>query len=569
MSTTWTTSRTTSAASLIHVEGDSLLLPNAAVAEVCRSRRPTRWRAPPTGCSAASAGAGWQMPLVAFSRMAGIADEQGGLGSKVVVLKALGGNPQAPYFAVLTQGFPRLVTVPRDELLQHDDGEPLPDGVLARVTLREDSALVPDLARIEARIQEAPATGRLKPGSLPRERERENLSSKIPGEHLQRGDRGQSCGFGAQHAAPGARRRILRPAASRCPAATSRLGRSPAHIRHWECSTVVAASLRIEQQARRRQIRQRIGRGQAWPGDARAPALFRRPRRRPNASAAGACPRVRRPAAPRRVRRAPARRRRRPVRSPSAGSGPSSRRGRCPGPARSAAAIRCAPRACLRFRLRPLSPACRHDARVVVASVAVEQRAGVAGAEPQHAREVAAAPSAGRCARGRERRFDEAADHAHAVASTIASRVTRASSSSCASSMQYGGIQYSTSPSGRSTTPRSSAARYAAGPRATQDRAASPCRRRGSVERDDHAGWRTSATCGSAASGCASAAIFAAVARLRSSTPSCSKIARSQPRRAGQRIAGVAVRMQGRRVRANRRGSRRTAPAWPAPPTAA
>jgi hypothetical protein len=39
-------------------------------------------------------------------------------------------------------------------LLQHDDGEPLPDGVLARVMLREDSALVPDLARIEARIHE-------------------------------------------------------------------------------------------------------------------------------------------------------------------------------------------------------------------------------------------------------------------------------------------------------------------------------------------------------------------------------------------------------------------------------
>jgi chemosensory pili system protein ChpC len=97
---------------------------------------------------------GWQMPLVAFSRMVGIAEEQGGLGSKVVVLKALGGNPKAPYFAVLTQGFPRLVTVPRDQLLPQDDGESLPDGVLSRVMLREDTAVVPDLLRIEARIHE-------------------------------------------------------------------------------------------------------------------------------------------------------------------------------------------------------------------------------------------------------------------------------------------------------------------------------------------------------------------------------------------------------------------------------
>ena len=138
---------------LIHVEGDSLLLPNAAVAEVLSFSAPDPVAGAPDWLLGSIRWRGWQMPLVAFSRMAGIADEQGGLGSKVVVLKALGGNPKAPYFAVLTQGFPRLVTVPRDELLQHDDGEPLPDGVLARVTLREDSALVPDLARIEARIQ--------------------------------------------------------------------------------------------------------------------------------------------------------------------------------------------------------------------------------------------------------------------------------------------------------------------------------------------------------------------------------------------------------------------------------
>lgn len=140
---------------LIHVEGDSLLLPNAVVAEVLSFSAPDAVEGAPDWLLGTIRWRGWRMPLVAFSRMAGIAEEQGGLGSKVVVLKALGGNPKAPYFAVLTQGFPRLVTVPRDELLSQDDGETLPDGVLARVMLRQDSALVPDLARIEARIQES------------------------------------------------------------------------------------------------------------------------------------------------------------------------------------------------------------------------------------------------------------------------------------------------------------------------------------------------------------------------------------------------------------------------------
>lgn len=140
---------------LIHVEGDSLLLPNAVVAEVLSFSTADPVEGAPDWLLGTIRWRGWRMPLVAFSRMAGIAEEQGGLGSKVVVLKALGGNPKAPYFAVLTQGFPRLVTVPRDELLSQDDGETLPDGVLARVMLRQDSALVPDLARIEARIQES------------------------------------------------------------------------------------------------------------------------------------------------------------------------------------------------------------------------------------------------------------------------------------------------------------------------------------------------------------------------------------------------------------------------------
>ena len=139
---------------LIQVAGTRLLLPNAAIAEVLSYPTPEPVPGAPDWLLGRIRWRGWRLPLVAFSRFAGISEEQGGLGSKVIVLKAMGGDTKRPYFAVLTQGFPRLVTVPRDELLQHDDGEPLPDGVLARVTLREDSALVPDLARIEARIQE-------------------------------------------------------------------------------------------------------------------------------------------------------------------------------------------------------------------------------------------------------------------------------------------------------------------------------------------------------------------------------------------------------------------------------
>ena len=146
---------------LIQVAGGRLLLPNATIAEVmsyadpepieCAPGQSTpewllgriRWR-------------GWQLPLIAFARLSGIAEERGGLGSKVIVLKALGGDPKSPYFALLTQGFPRLVTVSRDTLVTDTSiDEALPEGVQARVLLNENEALLPDLEHVEVLISQA------------------------------------------------------------------------------------------------------------------------------------------------------------------------------------------------------------------------------------------------------------------------------------------------------------------------------------------------------------------------------------------------------------------------------
>lgn len=145
---------------LIQLAGARLLLPNATIAEVLSYADPdpvegtSDW-SPPDWLLGRIRWRGWHLPLVAFSRLAGIAgEEQGGLGSKVLIFKALGGNPRLPFFAVLTQGFPRLVTVSRHGLAVEEDSG-LPTGVLARVSLNEDQAYVPDLQAIESLIVDA------------------------------------------------------------------------------------------------------------------------------------------------------------------------------------------------------------------------------------------------------------------------------------------------------------------------------------------------------------------------------------------------------------------------------
>ena len=140
---------------LIQVTDARLLLPNATIAEVLSFASPEPMENAPDWMLGRIRWRGWQLPLVSFSRFAGIADEEGGLGSKVIVLKNLGGDAKQPFFALLTQGFPRLVTVTESVLEAETDSDDMPAGVLARVRLNENEAVVPDLAYLEEFIGDA------------------------------------------------------------------------------------------------------------------------------------------------------------------------------------------------------------------------------------------------------------------------------------------------------------------------------------------------------------------------------------------------------------------------------
>jgi chemosensory pili system protein ChpC len=138
---------------LITVTGGRLLLPNASVAEVITYSDPEPVEGAPSWLLGRSRWRGWAMPVVSFARLVGWASQEAELGAKVAVLKAIGGNPAMPYFAVLTQGFPRLVTVTTAALQQTSgDRDALPAGIHAQVLFNDDDAVVPDLLAVEAKL---------------------------------------------------------------------------------------------------------------------------------------------------------------------------------------------------------------------------------------------------------------------------------------------------------------------------------------------------------------------------------------------------------------------------------
>lgn len=141
---------------LISVTGGRLLLPNAGVAEVITYSEPEIVEHEPAWLLGRVRWRGWRLPLLSFSRLAEWSEsDEGQLGAKVAVLKALGGNPKLPFFAILSQGFPRLVTVSQNLLSEVHDIKSLPLGAHSRVVLNDDAAVIPDLLSIELLLDKA------------------------------------------------------------------------------------------------------------------------------------------------------------------------------------------------------------------------------------------------------------------------------------------------------------------------------------------------------------------------------------------------------------------------------
>ncbi len=137
---------------LIPISGGRLLLPNATVSEVITLSTPEDVPGTPDWLVGRVGWRGWRLPLVAFSRMAGLPEPQGVLNSRVTVLKVFGGNARMPYVALVTQGFPRLTTVSDEVLVAAGDGADLPEAVLRRVYVHDDEAIIPDLAYVEREV---------------------------------------------------------------------------------------------------------------------------------------------------------------------------------------------------------------------------------------------------------------------------------------------------------------------------------------------------------------------------------------------------------------------------------
>lgn len=144
---------------MIPVTNGRVLMPNANVAEVISYSNPDRIAAAPEWLLGRINWRGWRLPLFSFSLLAGMAMDERTSGGRVTVMKALGGNARMPYIAMLAQGFPRLTTITPEILVPTGENSMQRPGVMMDLLVRDDTAIIPDLAQIEQLINEALAAG--------------------------------------------------------------------------------------------------------------------------------------------------------------------------------------------------------------------------------------------------------------------------------------------------------------------------------------------------------------------------------------------------------------------------
>jgi chemosensory pili system protein ChpC len=130
------------------VDGTKLLLPNVSVAEVVEYIKPVREEGMPEHYLGKVTWRGIDLPLICYEIANGKKKPEKSANERVAVINTIGRNhKKLPFFAVLTQGIPRLVKV-SSQLAENKEYEKGPVDLKA-VRLDGEEAIIPDVVELE------------------------------------------------------------------------------------------------------------------------------------------------------------------------------------------------------------------------------------------------------------------------------------------------------------------------------------------------------------------------------------------------------------------------------------
>jgi chemosensory pili system protein ChpC len=132
------------------VNQQQLLLPNVSVAEVVGYQAPETPSGKPEFFLGYVTWRGINIPLISFELANGQSRNKTATNHQIAVINSIGEHHEVlPFFAILTQGIPRLVKVASD-LIKPVEGQIKNKAEIASIKLDGEEAIIPDLNYLEA-----------------------------------------------------------------------------------------------------------------------------------------------------------------------------------------------------------------------------------------------------------------------------------------------------------------------------------------------------------------------------------------------------------------------------------
>ena len=141
---------------LIPMANDTLLLPNAAVAEIIALTDIEPVENAPEWLLGFINWRGQHVPLLSFEVVNGNEKPEYQSKARIVVFNALGGSSSLPFFATLAQGIPHLIQANQSIVTALAESDEHPTGVLCPVLVEGEPAVIPDLDAMEKLILQHP-----------------------------------------------------------------------------------------------------------------------------------------------------------------------------------------------------------------------------------------------------------------------------------------------------------------------------------------------------------------------------------------------------------------------------
>lgn len=143
---------------MIMLEALRLVLPNTAIAEVIAYSDLELPKNQPDWFLGYASWRGYKIPVVSFERMVEQAGSKPNKRSRIIVLNSISGDPQRPFYGMLSTGIPSLMTVDENNIQDAPEIGETDSLILRQVIVEKHAAIIPDQKELEARLKKQKIT---------------------------------------------------------------------------------------------------------------------------------------------------------------------------------------------------------------------------------------------------------------------------------------------------------------------------------------------------------------------------------------------------------------------------